>query len=204
MQVRRRNASAGLALGWALAITMLPLSYAAPEPRNVGSQERVGRGPNGIVTPVNQRLTPVGRIIELPGLRPQVLVLSPNGRLLVTSGKSSELVVLDPVSGAIRQRVVLPNEKQESLPDIVSPNILKPDKEGLVSFTGLAFSPDGRRLFLSNVNGSIKVFQINPDDTVVAAYTLVLPEAKAPRRKAEGQGAARRGEPRWRGPPRRQ
>lgn len=185
MQFRRRHASAALALSGVLAIVGLPLGYAAPEPRNVGSQERVGRGPNGIVTPVNQRLTPVGRVIELAGLRPQVLVLSPNGRLLVTSGKSSELVVLDPVSGVIRQRVVLPNEKQESLPDVVSPNILKPDKEGLVSFTGLAFSPDGRRLFLSNVNGSIKVFQINPDDTVVAAYSLVLPEAKAPRRKAE-------------------
>src|SRR4051812_1374212 len=66
-----------------------------------GNLESVGRvGPNRAVTPVNQVLTPFGRVVELPGLRPQALALSPDGRLLIVSGKSSELVVIDPVSGA--------------------------------------------------------------------------------------------------------
>ncbi|MCK7473220.1 MAG: hypothetical protein MZV49_06215 [Rhodopseudomonas palustris] len=35
----------------------------------------------------------------------------------------------------------------------MSPQILHPDEEGQLSYTGLAFSPDGRRAFLSDVNG---------------------------------------------------
>lgn len=168
-----------------LLVVVAASGCATPEPQNSSTLERVGRGTNGIVTPVNQRVTPAGRVIELPGLRPQVLALSPDGRLLVTSGKSSEIVVLDPRNGAILQRVTMPNEKQEPSPGEVSPNILQPDKEALVSFTGLTFSPDGRRLFLSNVKGSIKVFTVAADGTIAAAHTLLLPAAGAPRRKEE-------------------
>ena len=150
-------------------------------------REHVGRlGANRTVTPVNQALTPAGKIIELPGLRPQALALSPDGRLLVTSGKTSELVVIDPATGEIRQRVELPSDQQgEPQPDVVSPNILQPDKKGQVSFTGLAFSPDGRRLFLSNVNGSIKVFTVSPAGVVTPSHSIALPTADAPRRKEE-------------------
>ncbi len=42
----------------------------------------------------------------------------------------------------------------------VSPQILQPDKEGQLSFTGLVFSPDGSRIYLANVEGSIKVFGV--------------------------------------------
>ncbi|MFN5103580.1 MAG: hypothetical protein ACK5GJ_12370, partial [Planctomycetota bacterium] len=35
---------------------------------------------DSIVTPVNQRLTPVGKWLDLPGMRPQVLALSPDGK----------------------------------------------------------------------------------------------------------------------------
>ena len=63
---------------------------------------------------------------------------------------------------------LLPNEKQaEPSPTVVSPNILKPDKDGQVSFTGLVFAPDGRRLYLSNVNGSLKVFTVEADGKVI-------------------------------------
>ena len=149
--------------------------------------EMVGRqGTNRTVLPVNQVVTPAGRQIELPGLRPQALALSPDGKTMVVSGKSSELVVLDPVSGAIRQRVVLPNaEQSEPRPDAPSSNILKPDKEGQVSYTGLVYSPDGRRIFLSNVNGSLKVFNVAADGTVSPSHSIPLPKANAPRRKDE-------------------
>lgn len=184
MLFHRLTPRTGLVLsGLALVTTLTACKVSVPV--NQSTTERVGRGANGTVTPVNQRLTPLGRVIELPDLRPQVLALSPDGRLLVTSGKSSEIVVLDPVSGAIRQRIAMPNEKQEPSPGEVSPNILKPDKEAIVSFTGLVFSPDGRRLYLSNVKGSIKVFAVAADGTITPAHTLLLPEAKAPRRKEE-------------------
>jgi hypothetical protein len=58
--------------------------------------ETVGRSsPDRAVTPVNQILTPAGRQLDLPGMRPQALALSPDGKLLVVSGKTSELVVVD-------------------------------------------------------------------------------------------------------------
>src|SRR4051812_29371627 len=120
------------------------------------TEEHVGRADaRRTVTPVNQLLTPLGRVVELPGLRPQGLALSPDGRLLIVSGKTNELVVIDPAAGTIRQRVTFLAEGAEPTPGAVSPNILVPDAKAQLSFTGLVFSPDGRRIFLSNVNGSI-------------------------------------------------
>jgi YVTN family beta-propeller protein len=161
-------------------------THTVTTPDTTPNTERVGRAPGRTVTPVNQVLTPFGRTIELPGLRPQTLALSPDGRLLVTSGKTSEIVVLNPDTGEIRQRVALPNEQQgEPQPAAPSPNLLEPDKKGVVSYTGLIFSPDGRRIFLSNVNGSIKVFTVAADGIVAPSHSLALPLANAPRRKEE-------------------
>src|SRR5687768_2313989 len=101
------------------------------------SRELVGRKAGRIVLPVNQTVTPAGIQVELPGLRPQGLALSPDGKLLVTSGKTSELVVIDPRSGAILQRVGLPSEgRNEPRPQVASSNILQPDTKGQLSFTG--------------------------------------------------------------------
>ncbi len=150
-------------------------------------EETVGRhGVYRTVTPVNQIITPAGIQVDLPGLRPQALALSPNGRMLATSGKTSQLVIVDPQSGAIKQRVVLPSDSlNEPHPASASANILKPDKDGQLSFTGLIFSKDGRRLYLSNVNGSIKVFQVDSNDVVTPAFSIPIPNANAPRRKEE-------------------
>ncbi len=141
---------------------------------------------NRTVLPVNQVLTPAGVQVPLPGLRPQALALSPDGRLLAVSGKTSEVVVLDPAGGRILQRVPLPPEQaSESQPNTVSPNLLEPDVQGQLSYTGLLFSPDGRRLYLSNVNGSIKVFSIDPDGGVNPSYSIPVPHARAPRRRED-------------------
>lgn len=151
------------------------------------TDEAVGRKGDGrILLPVDQVVTPVGRQVELKGLRPQALALSPDGRLLVTAGKTHELVVVDPVTGVIRQRVPLPaNRVDEPSPVAPSANILKPDKEGQLSFTGIVFSPDGRRIYLSNVDGDIKVFGVDAAGEVTALHSLPLPAANAPRRKEE-------------------
>src|SRR5207249_1993999 len=53
----------------------------------------VGRiGTNRYYTPANQVLTPAGLQVSLPGMRPQGIALSPNGKLLVTAGKTHDLV----------------------------------------------------------------------------------------------------------------
>ena len=57
------------------------------------------------------------------------------------------------------------------------------DKNGQLSFTGLVFSPDGSRIFLSNVNGSLKEFAVAKDGKVTATRTLALPDARSPKRK---------------------
>src|SRR3954469_23573304 len=75
------------------------------------TRETVGkRSANRSFTPVNQILTPTGVQVELPGMRPQALALSPDSKLLVTAGKTHVLVVLNPASGAILQHVPLPSE----------------------------------------------------------------------------------------------
>ena len=149
--------------------------------------EAVGRDSAGrVVTPVNQVVQSAGRTVDLPGLRPQALALSPDGRILAVAGKTHEVVVLDPQTGRILQHVPLPPEPGEKpAPASVSTHLLKPDKEGQVSFTGLVFSPDGRRLYLANVNGSIKVFSVGQDLKVAPLFSLPLPPADAPRRQAD-------------------
>ena len=166
-----------------LLCSALVASCAFAEPGTTA--ERVGRDGERTVLPVNQVLTPLGKQIEFAG-RPQVIALSPDGKRLVTSGKNHELIVLDPSSGELLQRVPMPAEKvNEPKPDVVSPNILAPDKDAQVSFTGLIFSPDGKRIFLSNVNGSIKVFTVDDDGKLAPSHSLPLPKANAPRRKQE-------------------
>jgi DNA-binding beta-propeller fold protein YncE len=146
--------------------------------------EVVGRNASGFETPVNQLVTPAGTLIELPGLRPLALALSPDGNLLVTAGLTHEVVVVDPATGKILQRVSLPSDRAQE-PASVSTAILSPDEKAQVSFTGLVFSPDGSRIYLSNVNGDIKVFGVQAGHKVVPLFSISLPPANAPLRTPE-------------------
>ena len=170
--------------GAMLVLSSSPVCHSQAAER---TQERVGpAGANRIVTPVNQILTPAGTQVELPGLRPQALALSPDGKILAASGKTHELVVVDPALGRILQHVPLPSDKaNETNPDSVSSHILEPDKEGQLSYTGLIFSPDGLRIFLSNVNGSLKVFSVDSNHQVSPLFSIPLPVADAPERKED-------------------
>ena len=136
------------------------------------------------VTPVHQVLTPVGIQVDLPGMRPQAVALSPDGRLLATAGKTQELVLIDPQNGDIKQRVALPSSEALD-PNDVSSHLLKPDKSGQLSYTGLIFSPDGSRIYLSNVDGDVKVFGVGPEELVSGLPPIALPAANAPWRKEE-------------------
>ena len=171
-----------------IAALILAGCQTQPEHRSpFSTHETVGPiGINRYYTPANQILTPVGTQVELPGLRPQALALSPDGRLLVTAGKTPELVVVDPPSGRILQRVPLPSDQdKDPAPDSVSAEILEPDKAAQVSYTGLVFSPDAARIYMANVNGSIKVFGVEQGGRVVGLFTMSLPPANAPGRGPE-------------------
>ncbi len=168
-----------------------PLAFGADAPVAF-TKDKVGKlAPNRYSTPTNQILTPAGIQVELPGMRPQAIAISPDGRLLVTSGKTAELVVLDAKTGAILQRVAFPGKlppPESTVAELEKPaetagTQTKPDTGAQLSFTGLIFSPDGQRIFLSNVNGDIKVFTVEKTGKVAPLKTLSLPDAKAPKRK---------------------
>ncbi len=146
--------------------------------------ETVGHATNGFVTPVNQRITPAGIFVELPGMRPNALALSPDEKILVTAGLSHELVVVNPMTGEIMQRVPFPADAVKEEKPVVE-GILNADEKGQLSFTGLTFSPDGSRIYLANVNGDIKVFSVGTDEKISPLISFALPPANAPVRKEE-------------------
>jgi len=183
MMIKLKNAATA-----ALAVILVIVAPACRrEPRAPSDTETVGvKTANRTVLPVNQVVTPTGVQVPLPGLRPQALALSPDGKLLAVSGKTHELVILDPATGKVRQRVLLPAEaKGATSPEAPSTNILVPDEKGQLSYTGLVFAPDGGRVYLSNVDGSVKVFSVGADGTVTPSHAIPLPAARAPRRDEE-------------------
>lgn len=185
-QVSRRQSLRAAKFSTVVATLTCAMFVRAQQPATLSDESRVGRGADGrIVTPVNQILTPHGQQIDLPGLRPQALALSPNGRWLVTAGKTSELIVVDVDRAAVKVRVSLPAEAARA--DEAEPvgQQLKPDEEGQLSFTGLIYSPAGDRVFMSNVEGSIKVFDATPEGEITPRASWPLPAANAPRRAAE-------------------
>jgi len=144
----------------------------------------VGHVDGWLMTPMNQLVTPTGTLIDLPDMRPQALALSPDGKLLVTAGLTHELVAVDPATGKISQRVALPSDQAPAQAPLDAP-ILEPDNKAQLSFTGLAFSPDGSRIYMANVNGDIKVFGVGKNSIIAPLFSIPLPPANAPRRPNE-------------------
>ena len=158
----------------------------------INTKEHVGLvGKNRYYTPANQVLTPAGLQVELPGIRPQAIALSPDEKLLVTAGKTNEIIVIDPKTGAILQKVNFPGKKVTPEP-VEDPALTgeaggvktKPDTGAQLSLFGLIFSPDGTRIYVSNVNGDVKVFSV-VQGRVSALQLIALPEANATKRKPE-------------------
>ncbi len=126
---------------------------------------RVGiDGTDRYVIPTGQLLTPAGIQVELPGMRPQVLALSPDQHLLVTAGKQNVLVFLDPVTGKELQRCSLTGP---------SPGKGSPTVE--IGLTGLLFSPDGHQLFLSTDDGTVRAFTVEGTNVSPVPRAIPLP-----------------------------
>jgi len=140
-----------------------------------------GRLPNG------QMVTPAGRQVELPELRPHVLALSPDGQSswsLPAARKKS--------SPSTRSRARSPAHPSapgaarisagRKSPRTTSPS---PMTRGSLSYTGLVFSPDGRRLYLSNVQWQHSRFSTSTRRGDYRIVSFLLPPANAPRPRAE-------------------
>ena len=54
-----------------------------------------------------------------------------------------------------------------------------------MSLTGLIFSPDGKRIYLSAVAGSVRVFAVGPSNRLGTPISFSVPEAGAPKEKKE-------------------
>jgi YVTN family beta-propeller protein len=117
-------------------------------------------------------------------MRPQAIAISPDGRLLVTAGLTRELVALEPGTGKILQRMPFPSDRATE-PNPVAEVVLDANSKSQISVTGLKFSPDGSRIYLSNVNGDIKVFSVAKDQKISPLFSIPLPPANAPRRTNE-------------------
>ena len=63
--------------------------------------------------------------------------------------------------------------------------ILNPDDQAQLSYAGLAFSPDGSRIYLSNVNGDVKVFGVARNQAISPLASLPLPATGLPKREEE-------------------
>src|SRR4051794_28436148 len=108
-----------------------------PRDRDAYERSRVGdQGPNRIVVPTNQVLSPVGRQVAYDG-RPVDMALSPDGRWLAVLDRASVLLV-DPAEGK-----VVSTARQ---------------KGG--SYAGIAFARDGRHVYASSITGTIGVFEV--------------------------------------------
>lgn len=172
----------------AFPLLLITALTAAPKPRVVWDERAaVGFGKEGVVLPISQTLTPEGDWVELPGARPLAIALSPDSRWLVSAGKTNLLYVWDLQTlgnAPLPKPAAIPLPNEEARANAPEEKELQPDKKGQIAQTGLSFSPDGQRLYLSNVDGSIKVFAIN-DKGPQPLASWPLPKQAAPLREAE-------------------
>ena len=157
--------------------------------------------PARIYVPTGQILTPAGRQIPLPGIRPQGLALSPDEHVLAVAGNAETLFLLDPATGRTLQNISLTfitteprthhstNSAADSVEKIANktnpPPFVVVTNRADLSFTGLEFSPDSRRLYLSNSKGNVWAFTLRADQVVGRPQMFSLPETDSPKQRRE-------------------
>ncbi len=142
------------------------------------SRSSVGRvAKNRYQTATGQILTPAGRQVRLPAMRPQALAISPDRSLIAVAGRNHTLALIDAGSGTVRQTIPLSTRKTTKS----STNTITAQ----LSFTGLIFAPDGRRIYISNTGGTVWAFPVDELGQVGAPAVLAVPDAKAPNQTHE-------------------
>jgi DNA-binding beta-propeller fold protein YncE len=144
-------------------LSIFPFASASPQSENAWQ------------LPTNQVSAPAGRQIELPGTRPQAITLSPDGTLLAVAGLASEMIIVDPGTGTIVQRVPLPSGPSP-VSNADNTELTRATGDRL-SVAGLVFSSDGSRIYFSSVNGAILTFAVSPGRAVTPLKAIALPLA---------------------------
>jgi YVTN family beta-propeller protein len=135
--------------GW---LVLIPAIWS--EAQEAAKNIRVGPQPDGsVLVPTNQLLRPAGLQVEFPG-RPVDLALTPDRQLLVIKNRLSLDIV------RIRDRTIL-----QSLPY----------ERGGSSFTGLALSKDGRRIFVTDAGDKLHVARLDEHLILQWQEAVVLP-----------------------------
>jgi YVTN family beta-propeller protein len=122
---------------------------------------QVGRQADGsVVVTTNQVLTPAGRQVEFLG-RPLSVVLSPDGRTAAfLNGTYQAIILVDVATWTVNQEFTTAG--------------------GSASFTGIAYSADGRQLYASQASGRVIVADVTADGTLVLNRYITLPPTSIP------------------------
>lgn len=150
---------------------------AKPTTERLVPGEAVGRVESNLYqTPSGQLLSPAGIQVELPGMRPLTLALSPDGRMLATAGKNHALALIDPSNGRILDNPRLSIQTGEDASKTAIAQL---------SFKGLVFSPDSKRIYLSNTGGNIWEIPVDSNGRAGPPRVLEVPRADAPAQRHE-------------------
>jgi len=131
------------------------------EANRMGSAQ-VGRQVDGsVVVTTNQVLTPAGRQVEFRG-RPLSVVLSPDGRTAAfLNGTYQAIILVDVATWTVKQEFTTAG--------------------GSASFTGIAYSADGRQLYASQASGRVIVADVTAAGALVLnRYITSLPPSPIP------------------------
>ena len=120
---------------------------------------QVGRQNDGtIVLPTNRILKPAGQQVEFDG-RPNGIAMSPdNTTVALLNSANNNIIVIDPTTGAIKQKF--------------APDGFKASSNGIV------YSKDGKFLYASQKDGYLLIAKVLPDNTLALDQQIPLPLSK--------------------------
>ncbi len=138
-----------------LAFILIITSCNTDKKNKITDVRKIGPQPDGsILVPTNQLLRPAGFQIQFQG-RPVDLALSPNGKWLAVLNKSSlELI-------RVRDRTII-----QRLPI-----------KGGASYNGIAFSKNGKNIYVSKARNHILVASFNNDNVLTWNDKITFPNA---------------------------
>ena len=144
--------------------------HAADDPnRTVGPQSD-----GSIVASSNQTLTPAGTIVDLGSpVRAKAIALNPDKKsssaAVLLMGAAQPVIVFNTATGQVLQRFI---------PTAIDGAAFASHKAG--SFTGIAYSPDGARLFFSQDDNHVAIAKVNPQTGLLTnGQSVALPAPPA-------------------------
>ena len=154
-----------------LAAGSIVVSGLAQTPQPANPNRTVGPQPDGsVVASDNQTLTPAGRIIELGSpVRAKAITLNPrvgtNSGAVLLMGSPQPIIVFSTATGQVLQRFT---------PSFMNGTESATSKAG--SFTGIAYSADGKSLFFSQDDNHVVIAKVDPQTGLLTnGQSVTLP-----------------------------